>query len=87
MSASRLRALFTREMHCTLSRYLRLAALWKSVLLLERGVSFTEAAHAVGFHDLSHFHRAVAEVTGLSPSQSVAIYGPPVRRARKKAAR
>lgn len=75
LSKSRLRALFVQQMHCTPSYYQRMAALWKSLPLLERGVSFTEAAHAVGFHDLSHFHRAVTEFTGLSPSLSRAIYG------------
>lgn len=83
MSVSRLRALFTQEMHCNPSYYLRMAALWKAVPLLEKGLSFTEAAHAVGFHDLSHFHRAVAEFTGLSPSQSRAIYGTPAMQLQK----
>lgn len=75
LSPSRLRALFAAQMHCTLPRYIRLAGFWKTIPLLERGLSFTEAAHAVGFHDLSHYHRVVAEVSGLSPTLTLAIYG------------
>jgi len=68
LSESRLRALFKKEMQCTLSLYIRNVAAWKTVPMLARGMNFTEAAQEAGFHDLSHYHRAVSEITGGPPS-------------------
>lgn len=84
LSPSRLRALFAQDLHCTLSRYIRLAGFWQTVPLLERGLSFTEAAHAAGFHDLSHYNRVVAEVSGVSPTLTLAIYGTAAMQGRAK---
>jgi methylphosphotriester-DNA--protein-cysteine methyltransferase len=36
--------------------------------MLAQGLNFTQAAHEAGFHDLSHYSRAVAGFTGGSPS-------------------
>jgi AraC-like DNA-binding protein len=68
LSDSRLRALFKQEMQCTLSLYIRNVSAWKTVPMLARGMNFTEAAQEAGFHDLSHYHRAVSEITGGPPS-------------------
>lgn len=68
LSESRLRALFKQEMQCALSLYIRNVAVWKTLPMLAQGSNFTEAAHEAGFHDLSHYSRAVAGFTGGSPS-------------------
>jgi AraC-like DNA-binding protein len=68
LSESRLRALFKQEMQCALSLYIRNVAVWKTLPMLAQGSNFTEAAHEAGFHDLSHYTRAVAGFTGGSPS-------------------
>lgn len=68
LSESRLRALFKQEMQCALSLYIRNVAVWKTLPMLAKGSNFTEAAHEAGFHDLSHYSRAVAGFTGGSPS-------------------
>jgi AraC-like DNA-binding protein len=68
LSESRLRALFKQEMQCVLSLYIRNVAVWKTLPMLAQGLNFTQAAHEAGFHDLSHYSRAVAGFTGGSPS-------------------
>ncbi|MFT4886885.1 MAG: AraC-like DNA-binding protein [Pseudohongiellaceae bacterium] len=68
LSESRLRALFKQEMQCALSLYIRNVAVWKTLPMLAQGLNFTQAAHEAGFHDLSHYSRAVAGFTGGSPS-------------------
>jgi len=68
LSESRLRSLFKRDMHCTLSQYIRSVSFWKSIPLLAQGMNFTEVAHESGFHDLAHYSRTVSEAMGASPS-------------------
>ncbi|OUR90568.1 hypothetical protein A9Q81_18970 [Gammaproteobacteria bacterium 42_54_T18] len=68
LSESRLRSLFKRDMHCTLSQYIRSVSFWKSIPLLAQGMNFTEVAHESGFHDLAHYSRTVSEVMGVPPS-------------------
>lgn len=75
LSESRLRALFVTQIHCNLSRYIRFAGFWKALLFIIDGKSFTEAAQQAGFFDQAHFNRAVAEFSGFSPSQGVALFG------------
>ncbi|MBL4795757.1 MAG: helix-turn-helix transcriptional regulator [Pseudomonadales bacterium] len=67
-SESHLRSLFKKEMHCTLSQYIRSVSVWKTVPLLAKGMSYTEVAHEAGFHDLAHYSKAVLEVIGSPPS-------------------
>ena len=68
LSESRLRSLFSQEMKCTLSQYIRSVSVWKTLPLLEQGMSLTDAAYEAGFHDLAHYSRVVSEVAGLPPS-------------------
>lgn len=75
LSESRLRGLFTQQLHINLARYIRFSGYWKALLQIEQGKNFTEAAHLAGFHDLSHFNRAVAEFSGFSPSVVLALFG------------
>ena len=68
LSESRLRDLFRKTLGCTLSQYARWAAAWKAVHLWKKGMTFTDVAHAVGFHDLAHADHALGETFGMSPS-------------------
>lgn len=68
MSPSRLRHLFSEQMGCSLTHYLRWAAVWKGVWLWSRGRPLAEIVEEVGFHDLAHLNRAFNEVFGLNPS-------------------
>lgn len=68
LSESRLRGLFGKTMGCTLQQYIRWVNAWKAIQLWQRGMTFTDVAHAVGFHDLAHIDHAVNELFGMSPS-------------------
>jgi AraC-like DNA-binding protein len=68
LSDSRLRALFSQHLGCSMSQYLRWVTAWKAVASWRRGVSLTEVAHTAGFYDLSHADRVAREITGMSPS-------------------
>ena len=69
LSESRLRSLSQRYLGCSLSRYMRWIAAWRSVEIWRPGMSFTEVAHAAGFHDLSHANRTFHELFGMPPSR------------------
>lgn len=49
--------------------YLRTVRLDAAALLLSNGASVTEAAHAVGFENLSHFSKIFREHKGMLPSR------------------
>lgn len=68
LSESRLRGLFGKTMGCTLQQYIRWVNAWKAIRLWQRGMTFTDVAHAVGFHDLAHIDHALNELFGMSPS-------------------
>lgn len=68
LSASRLRHLFKDELGTTIGHFARWTAVWRAALLWQRGLTLTEIAHNVGFHDLSHMNRSFGEVFGFSPS-------------------
>ena len=38
-------------------------------LIVSRNCSVTEAAHAVGFHDVCYFSRVFRQITGKNPSE------------------
>lgn len=69
LSESRLRNLSQRYLGCSLSRYMRWIAAWRSVEIWRPGMSFTEVAHAAGFHDLPHANRTFNELFGMAPSR------------------
>ncbi|MGB1581687.1 MAG: helix-turn-helix transcriptional regulator [Nevskiales bacterium] len=69
LSESRLRSLSQRYLGCSLSRYMRWIAAWRSVEIWRPNMSFTEVAHAAGFHDLSHANRTFHELFGMPPSR------------------
>ena len=69
LSESRLRSLAQRYLGCSLSRYMRWIAAWRSVEIWRPDMSFTEVAHAAGFHDLSHANRTFHELFGMPPSR------------------
>lgn len=68
LSESRLRSLAQRHLGCSLARYMRWIAAWRAAEIWRPGMSFTEVAHAAGFHDLSHANRTLHELFGLPPS-------------------
>lgn len=69
LSESRLRSLAQRELGCSLSRYMRWIAAWRSAELWRPGMSLTDLAHAAGFHDLPHANRVFNELFGMPPSR------------------
>ncbi len=73
LSESRLRDLFRKTLGCPLSQYARWVAAWKAIHLWKKGMTFTDVAHAVGFHDLAHADHALGETFGMSPSEMARI--------------
>ena len=73
LSESRLRDLFRKTLGCPLSQYARWVAAWKAIRLWKKGMTFTDVAHAVGFHDLAHADHALGETFGMSPSEMCRI--------------
>jgi AraC-like DNA-binding protein len=69
LSESRLRSLVRRQLSCSLSQYVRWLAAWRTLVHWRPGVTLTDAAHAAGFHDLSHANHTFNEMFGLSPSR------------------
>lgn len=61
--------LFAEETGVSLPKYLRLKRVEKAAeLIVEEGMSVTEAAMAVGYSSLSAFHKAFVDRHGISPS-------------------
>jgi AraC-like DNA-binding protein len=53
----------------TLPQYFQKRKIWKSLLLLKRGIRATELADRFGFSDAAHFSRTFSEVVGVSPRE------------------
>ena len=68
LSPSRFRHLFRREMGLSVQRYLLWQRLQLALQVSARGISLTEAAHAVGFADSAHLTRVFRATFGLPPS-------------------
>ncbi len=68
LSVSRLEHLFTAQLGVPLRAYRGWFRMRLAAQHLLRGVSLTEAAHAAGFHDSSHFTHAFRDTFGLPPS-------------------
>ncbi|HYC00092.1 MAG TPA: AraC family transcriptional regulator [Candidatus Limnocylindrales bacterium] len=71
LSESRLRALFAKQIGCTLPQVRRWIAVWKAAMLWREDLSFTDVAHIVGFYDLAHADHVLAETFGISPSDMI----------------
>lgn len=69
LSPDRFRHLFRASTGATVSQYARSTAVWRALMLLSDNRSITEASHAAGFHDVSHFYRAYADLFGISLSE------------------
>lgn len=69
LSESRLRSLVQSQLGCNLARFLRWTAAWKTAELWRPGITYTEVAHAAGFHDLSHANRTFVELFGMPPTK------------------
>ena len=75
LSESRLRALFQKNLGCGPAQYMRWVNAWKVISLWEKGKKFTDLAHEMGFHDLSHIDHALKELFGVSPSMVTTAQG------------
>ncbi|MCG8533891.1 MAG: AraC family transcriptional regulator [Pseudomonadales bacterium] len=69
LSTDRFRHLFKDITGCTVSQYARQTAVWRALEYIENGYNITGAAHAVGFHDVSHLYRVYSEMFGVSLSE------------------
>lgn len=69
LSCDRFRHLFKDVTGCTVSQYARQTAVWRALAHIEQGSNITGAAHAVGFHDVSHLYRVYTEMFGISLSE------------------
>lgn len=70
ISSSRLRQLFSEHLGCTISQYIRWAAVWKVIWQWSRGRPVIEVAVEAGFHDAAHVNRAFREIFGTNPTES-----------------
>lgn len=67
LSTERLRHLFKKVTATTPTQYARSVAVWRVLALLEdKGITVTAASHEAGFHDVSHFYRAYADLFGIN---------------------
>ncbi|MBL8995006.1 MAG: AraC family ligand binding domain-containing protein [Spirochaetia bacterium] len=62
-------ARFKNCLSITLPQYFQKRKIWKSLLLLKRGIRATELADRFGFSDAAHFSRTFSEVVGVSPRE------------------
>ncbi|HEY1058163.1 MAG TPA: helix-turn-helix domain-containing protein [Limnobacter sp.] len=68
LSESRLRAVFSKRMGCTISEYMRWLAVWKAIWMWSAGQPLIEVAVEIGFYDLAHLNKAFNEIFGMNPS-------------------
>lgn len=66
LSPDRFRHLFRASTGCTVSHYARSTAVWRALMLMASDRSITDASHAAGFHDVSHFYKAYADLFGTN---------------------
>lgn len=68
LSATRLQHLFKEQVHSSIGMFQTFARLRKAVECITNGYNLTDAAHAAGFYDSSHFSNKFREACGLPPS-------------------
>lgn len=68
LSTGRLSHLFHENTGMTLKNYLIIYKLRRVFVLIQEGLSITEAAHATGFYDSSHLCRVIKTTTGITLS-------------------
>jgi AraC-like DNA-binding protein len=71
LSASRLQHLFAREVGVPLRRYRTWQRLRAAIREVVSGSTYTQAAHAAGFYDQSHFSREFRRTFGAPASRGI----------------
>lgn len=66
LSKERFRHLFKESTGVNVSTYARQMAVWRALEMIEKDISITEASHAAGFYDVSHFYRAYVDFFGVN---------------------
>lgn len=69
LSRSRLLHLFREQLGLPIGQYMLWRRLYESVRLWDEGMSMTDAAHAAGFYDQSHYTRTMRRMLDVAPSQ------------------
>ncbi|MCA9777912.1 MAG: helix-turn-helix transcriptional regulator [Candidatus Eremiobacteraeota bacterium] len=78
LSESRFLHLFKEEMQMTVRKYLMWRRTMDGAIMVVRGASITEAAHATGFTDSAHFARVFKQIFGLTLSSALDRQPPPI---------
>jgi AraC-like DNA-binding protein len=68
ISESRLRHLFSQQMSCTLSQYMRWVGVHKAMALWKRDEPRIKGIEQAGFYDAAHFHHAFQRHYSMTPS-------------------
>lgn len=68
LSRSRLLHLFKEQLGLPMGQYLLWRRLFEAARLWDEGQSMTEAAHAAGFYDQSHYTRTMRKMLDITPS-------------------
>lgn len=71
LSESRFLHLFKEEMQMTVRKYLMWRRTLDGAIMVVRGASITQAAHATGFTDSAHFARVFKQIFGLTLSSAL----------------
>ncbi len=69
LSRSRLLHLFKEQLGLPMGQYLLWRRLYESVRLWDEGMNMTDAAHAAGFYDQSHYTRTMRRMLDVTPSE------------------
>lgn len=67
LSESRLSHLFTQQLGISVRQYVLWRKVFQAVTKASNGLSLTQAAHATGFVDSSHFSRVFSSMFGVAP--------------------
>lgn len=68
LSRSRLLHLFKEQLGLPMGQYLLWRRLFEAARLWDEGQSMTDAAHAAGFYDQSHYTRTMRKMLDITPS-------------------
>lgn len=70
MPVESFRKKFTQQVGLPFSRYILWRRLDRALATMRVGENATTAAHAAGFNDLSHFHRVLKQMGGITPKHA-----------------